>query len=156
VAGGDVATKMGGMGTLPGNVSSIAIPFFENSTRTPNIEGVITTAVVDEFMSSVQVVDVEDAEAVLFGTIEKYKLKPVSFTSSDVVQEYRLYLTISLFMVRRSDDKVLWQENDIVDYEDFVVDVNDVSTSEDAEWSALNVIAFDMARSIKERLIEGY
>ena len=101
-------------------------------------------------------VDVEDAEAVLFGTIEKYKLKPVSFTSSDVVQEYRLYLTISLFMVRRSDDKVLWQEYDIVDYEDFVVDVNNVSTSEDAEWSALKVIAFDMARSIKERLLEGY
>ena len=46
----------------------------------------------------------------LLGTIDSYKLKPVSFTASDVVQEYRLYVTISLFMVRTSDDKVLWQE----------------------------------------------
>ena len=26
---------------------------------------------------------------------------------------------------------------DITDYEDFVVDVNDISTSKDAEWNAL-------------------
>lgn len=145
----------GSIGMLPGNVSSVAIPFFENRTKKPRVEGVITSAVANEFMSSVDVVDVEKAEAILVGAIESYRLKPVSFSSSDVVQEYRLYVTISVALVRAGDEVVLWKETHITDYEDFVVDVNDITFSNDAEWEALRVIAFDMARLVKERILEG-
>ncbi len=145
----------GGIGTLPGNVTSIAIPFFENRTKKPRVEAVITSAVANEFMSSVDVVDAERAEAILVGAIESYKLKPVSFSSSDVVQEFRLYVTISVALVRTGDEAVLWKETHITDYEDFVVDVNDITFSKDAEWKALKVIAFDTARLVKERMLEG-
>lgn len=158
VAGSGVAADMdgGGAGILPGDIHSLAIPFFQNITRKPNVESVITLAVSDEFMSSVEVVDLEDAEAVLIGTIDSYSLKPISFTASDVVQEYRLNVEVSFFIVRTSDDKVLWQEMKISEYEDFVVDVNDIAASTDAEWNALKIIAIDTARLIKERILEGY
>ena len=146
----------GSIGTLPGNISSVAIPFFENRTKKPRVEGVITDAVANEFMSSVDVVDVDEAEAILVGAIESYELKPVSFSSSDVVQEYRLFVTISVALVRTADEAVLWKETHISDYEDFVVDVNDITSSNDAEWKALKDIAFDTARLVKERMLEEF
>ncbi len=146
----------GSVGSLPGNVTSVAIPFFENKTRKPRVEGVITDAVASEFMSSVDVVDIDEAEAILVGSIESYTLKPVSFSSSDVVQEYRLFVTISVALVRTSDEVVIWEEADITEYEDFVVDVDDITSSNDAEWEALRIIAFDLSRLVKERILEEF
>ena len=141
---------------LPGNIKTVAIPIFINHTRKSNVESIITSAVAREFITSVDIVDEDEAEALLLGSINSYELKPVSFTATDVIQEYRLYIEVSITLMRRGTKEVLWRDGSITDYEDFIVDVNDISASKDAEWDALKIICFDMARFVKERMLEGF
>lgn len=156
VAGRAAGADSGGIGVLPGNVRSIAIPFFINNTKKPNVEGVITNAVAMEFMTSIEIVDENDADALLIGVIKSYELEAVSFTATDVIQGYRLHVDISITLVSSGTKEVLWKDASITDYEDFVVDVNDISASKDAETEAFKIISFDMARLVKERMLEGF
>lgn len=140
-------------GRLPGDIGSISIPVFLNSTSKPDIEAVVTSAFVSEFVTTVNVSD--DAEARLLGEIRSYSLTPVSYTKKDVTQEYRLRLSISLKMLSR-DGRVLWQEDGIEDYEDFQVNAADMSATRDAELKAFKKLTSDTARLVKERMLEGF
>jgi outer membrane lipopolysaccharide assembly protein LptE/RlpB len=144
------------IGVLPGDIKSVAVPFFVNRTRKPNVESVITDAVGREFMTSVNIVSESTADGLILGSINSYELEPVSFTANDVIQEYRLHIELSVSLVKRETKEVLWNDGSITDYEDFVVDVNDIAVSKDAEWDALKIISVDMARLVKERMLEGF
>ncbi|MBI3752649.1 MAG: LptE family protein [Deltaproteobacteria bacterium] len=144
-------------GSMPGSVTTISIPFFKNQVQKPDVETIITTALVDEFVKSgiVKVVE-EDAEAVLSGAITGYDLTPVSFNKTDVIQEYRLTIKLEISLVRKSDGKILWEDKNITDYEDFKVNTNDVNATKTAELDAMKKMAKDTARLIKERMLEDF
>ena len=50
-------------GTLPGDVKTIAVPIFQNLTRQPAVEGLITRAVVEAFSTNGRLRVVSAAEA---------------------------------------------------------------------------------------------
>lgn len=144
-------------GNMPGNIATISIPFLKNQVQKPDVETVITTSLVDEFVKSgiVKVVE-QDADAVLNGAITGYDLTPVSFNKNDVIQEYRLTIKLDIGLVRRSDGKVLWEGKNITDYEDFKVTTTDVNATKSAELDAIKKMAKDTARLIKERMLEDF
>lgn len=144
-----------GAGPMPGGISSLSIPFFENRTGRPDVETVVTSAIVEEFKNTVEIVPRGEAEAVMRGVINVYELEPISFTESDVVREYRLTLVFSIRLVRTTDGEVIWKDDNVRDYEDFLVDTTSPVATKDAEWEALKKMARDRARLIKERMIEG-
>lgn len=137
----------------PLDLPSLSVPVFENSTVKPDIEGIITEAFISELISSVVIVN--DGQAVMSGVIKEYGLTPVSFTQTDVNQEYRLTVAVSLTITRKSDNKILWMDGNIIETEDFVVNINDVNATKDAEENALRKLSADMARTIEERLLEN-
>ncbi|MFQ5465861.1 MAG: LPS assembly lipoprotein LptE [Thermodesulfobacteriota bacterium] len=139
-------------GKLPEGVTTISIPMFENGTSKPDIEGILTTAFVKEFNTTVQVVN--DAEVEVKGRIKVYSLVPVSFTESDINQEYRLTVVLSLAVFRGGE--VLWRDDGVTDYEDFVVNEADVAATRKAEEKALKKLARDTARLVKERIMEDF
>jgi outer membrane lipopolysaccharide assembly protein LptE/RlpB len=141
-------------GRMPGGVVSLAIPIFVNGTSKPGIEGPMTSAFVRELLTTVEVR--EGGEAALDGVIRSYTLTPVSFTKSDVAQEYRLTVVVSLKVTRRGDPAPLWEDGNISDYEDFTVDPSDVMATNDAEEEAFAKISRDTARLVKERMLEGF
>lgn len=142
---------------MPGDVKSIAVPFFKNHAQKPDIETIITTAVIDEFTNSnlAKVVD-ENSEAVLKGVITEYILTPVSFSKNDVIQEYRLSIKLEVELVRIIDGKVLWQDKNVSDYEDFKVNTADIGETKAAELIAIKKMARDTARLIKEKMFEEF
>ncbi len=144
----------GKSGTMPGGIKSLSIPVFANSTAKPDIEGIITSAFVSEFTTTVNVK--KDAEAEMIGNIVSYKLKGVSFTGSDVTQEYRLTVVVSIAIRDRKDGHVIWQDSAISDYEDFSVNPSDVTRTEEVEIEAFRKLSIDLARKIKERMLEGF
>ncbi|MFZ3071647.1 MAG: LptE family protein [Thermodesulfobacteriota bacterium] len=148
-----VAGKSGGKEFLPG-VETVAIPMFENITGNAGVESIITSAVVDEFLNAVKVEG--NADTVLKGVVKSYELKPVSFNKSDVVSEYRLSVVISVKLVKTPDGKVVWHDDNVSDYEDFTVNISDVSATKDAEIAALRKIAKDTARLLRERISAGF
>lgn len=143
-------------GSFPGNIKTVSIPFFKNQTQRPDVESVITSAIVDEFITSGIVKVASDGEAALNGVIKGYTLTPISFNKNDVLQEYRLTIQLELYLVRISDNKVLWQDKAFTDYEDFKVTTSDVTATKAAEWDALKKMAKDSARLIKERMLEDF
>ncbi|HBR16980.1 MAG: hypothetical protein A3G39_00370 [Deltaproteobacteria bacterium RIFCSPLOWO2_12_FULL_43_16] len=144
-------------GSMPGNVATITIPFLKNQTQKPDVETIVTTALVDEFVKSgiVKVVE-ENADAVISGAVTSYDLTPVSFNKNDVIQEYRLTIKIEVSLVRKSDGKIVWQDKNITDYEDFKVTTTDINATKTAELDAVKKMAKDTARLIKERILEDF
>lgn len=141
-----------GKGNLQKGINILYIPLFGNATNKPDIEAVITSAFVDEFIAAVEVN--EDSDTVMVGTIRSYVLTPVSYTKSDVNQEYRLAVTLSLRIER--DGVIIWEDMSFNDYEDFTVNIADVSATKDAEAAAFEKLSKDAARLVKERLIEDF
>ncbi len=147
----------GGTSTLEvEGITTIAIPIFKNDTHRADVESVITTAIVDEFVNVVDVVDPDRADAVMEGRIKRYSLDAISYTERDVVREYRLTVVLSVRIVRISDGRVIWQDDAVTDYEDFTVDTSSVTATRDAELDVLKKLARDTARLLRERVLEGF
>jgi hypothetical protein len=139
---------------LPGGIENLAIPVFENRTAKPDIESDLTSAFVTEFVTTVKV----DGKAghAMNGVIKSYELKPVSFTKSDINQEYRLTVELSLAIVDKASGQTIWREEKVTDYEDFTVNINNVTETTESEKAALRKLARDTARLVKERMLEGF
>jgi len=144
----------GKAGRFPGGVESIAVPVFVNMTVKPDIESDLTAAFVSEFVTSVRVEG--SSPHAMRGVINRYELTPVSFTKSDINQEYRLTVELALSIVEKKSGKVLWHEDSVTDYEDFTVDINNVTETTEREEAALRKLAKDTARLVKERMLEGF
>ncbi len=143
-------------GKMPGDIKTLSIPVFANLTAKPEVESALTSAFVTELVTSVSIAGFEEAEAVMYGTITSYSLTPVSYTKSDVNQEYRLTVAISLRIEEKNSGKILWEDPAITDYEDFTVNISDVSATREAEDQALRKLAKDTSRNVKEKLLEGF
>lgn len=144
-------------GAMPGGVKSVSIPVFTNTTAKPDIESILTSAFVNEFVTTVEVK--EKSDAVMQVAIKSYTLTPVSYTRSDVNQEYRLTVVLSARLYRQENDapgKLLWSDENIVDSEDYIVNSSDVSATRDRETDALKKLAKDTARLTKERMLEDF
>ncbi|MBI1911810.1 MAG: hypothetical protein HYS21_07380 [Deltaproteobacteria bacterium] len=141
-------------GAMPGGIKELSIPVFTNTTSKPDIEATITSAFVNEFITTVEVLN--ESEFLLQGTIKSYALNPVSFTKSDVNQEYRLTVVIDVRLFDKETGRMYWIEENITDYEDFTVNINDVSATRDAETAALRKLSKDTARATKERMLERF
>ncbi len=144
----------GRAGAMPGAIASLSIPIFSNNTGKPDIEGLLTEAFVREFMTAVKVD--RDGEAVLSGVVKSYDLRAVSYTRGDVNQEYRLTVAFALKMTLKADGKTLWSDDHVTDYEDFTVNIGSVGMTEEAEKAALQKLARDAARTVKERMLVNF
>ena len=105
-----------------------------------------------EFKNIAEITD-SAPEAKIEGEVTRYELVPVAFTSADIVQTYRLYISLSVKLVSTADSSVLWTETAITDSEDFTVSFNNISATKEAERQALKTMSFDTARIIKERML---
>lgn len=145
-------------GEFPGGITELAIPVFKNNTYKPEVESVMTSAFASEFITSIEVSS--KAQAVMLGEITSYERKPVSYSKSDVNQEYRLTVKLSLQLVRytgeNAEPEVLWSDANVTDYEDYTVNTSSVTATEDAEAAALVKIAEDTARTVKERILDRF
>ncbi|MBI5491838.1 MAG: hypothetical protein HY893_02770 [Deltaproteobacteria bacterium] len=141
-------------GKMPGGITSLSIPVFTNNTAKPDIEAPVTSAFVNEFVNTVVVKDKGDA--VMSGVIKSYSLTAVSYTKSDVNQEYRLAVVMSVKIVRQGTGEVLWEDDNVIDTEDFTVNIGNVTATKEAEDEALKKISRDTARAIKERIVNDF
>ncbi len=141
-------------GKMPGDITELSIPIFENRTGKPDIEATVTTLFAEEFRNTVYVV--ENAEARLDGELLSYDLRAVSYTKNDINLEYRLTVTFALRIVLVETGKVVWEDKSVSDYEDFIVDTADVTATEEAEITVFKKLAIDTARNIKERMLDNF
>lgn len=145
------------MGTLPGDIKTIAIPIFQNLTREPAVEGLITRAVVEAFSTNgrLKVVSAADADAILDGEVAGYSVYSIAFDKDSNVREYRLVVSVNLLLRDRRKNEVLFRQSGVREQVDFRVQ-NAVSQTISLEETALRAAAVEVGRTIASLTITRF
>ena len=97
---------------IGGENQTIAIPTFANKTGLPDIETRATNAIIEKMQidGTYKVVkDPSQADLLLIGELISYSRDALSFSRSDVTNEYRGTLSAKLILKDVKTDKILWQ-----------------------------------------------
>jgi hypothetical protein len=142
---------------LPSNIEKITIPIFNNETLQYGIESTITQDVIDEFISdgTLDVVEKEKSDAILWGTIRKYRIDPVGFDKNEVVDEYRLLIEIEVKLEDATSKEILWEETDIKESTSFFPNRYE-SGLNNSETEAFNEVSQYLSLDIMRLTVEGW
>ena len=114
-------------------VKTIAVPTFHNQTLVPRLEALSASTVVKQFQQdgTLEVRSPEDADAILFGQIDRINRQGARSVRSDIVkqQEYNLQVVVSYKLFRRCNGELL-DTGVLVGNTSFFVSGNDVNQDE--------------------------
>lgn len=148
--------------TLPQDIKTIyvrtvlnKIPIEEIYSYHPGLEMGITKALIRRFNKdgNLKVVASEDrADAILETDLVRFQQEGLRFNNLERVEEFRLYLVVSLRLINAKTREVIWEEpNFSGDSEYFVTDVRSVGREEGVER------AMDrLARNVVDRIVEDW
>jgi len=125
-----------------GGVKSISVPQFENKSTEYGINEDLTTQLINRFIedNTLKVAAAGDADAVLRGQVDKYERVAYTYERGDIVNEYKVNITIS-YTIERKDGKILVDKSNVLGWG--VYDVN-TETEQDAQQKAISKLAQDI------------
>jgi hypothetical protein len=144
-------------GNLPPHVKTVAVPIFRNRTQEPAIESVITSAVVNAFVSSgrLKVVPVEQADSLLDGEIIGYAVDSIAFDQGINAQVFRLRVTLNVQFRDLRDNTMLWRQDNLQERADFRV-ASQVSQTITFEEGAARQAAVDIGRRVVSLALDRF
>jgi hypothetical protein len=93
------------------NVRTLAVPAFKNMTLEPRVESQLANALIKQIQQdgSYQITSEKNADAVVYGTIERLDRTPLRGLHTDFYRttEYSLNLAITIKVIESSSGKVL-------------------------------------------------
>ena len=94
-------------GSIPSHIKSVSIPEFLNETAEYGIEQRITNLIIEKFNENgvLKVVDKENSDSVLKGSISKIDERPFTYNKDEVISEFRYKILIKLDWYDVSKDK---------------------------------------------------
>ena len=144
-------------GNLPSHVKTVAVPMFKNLTQQPNIENVITSGVVNAFVSGGQlrVVPVEQADSLLEGEIAAYSVDSIAFDPSINAQVFRLRVTLNVKFRDLKNSSTLWHQEGLQEQSDFRVG-GQVSQTIAFEETASRQAAVEIGRKVVSLALDRF
>jgi outer membrane lipopolysaccharide assembly protein LptE/RlpB len=142
---------------LPQHIQKVAVPVFENKSFGRDLEIVLTNAILQEInrrggVTLVQ--DVQQADAVLRGTIEEYRLDVLSADRDGRATAYRISLRASIVFDDLVVKKPYWQ-NTLSKVQDFQVDDSAASTDVQ-ERDSIQKASEDFAKTLVAAIFLGF
>lgn len=137
--------------------TTIAIPYFRNSTYEPGVEALFTHAFVEEFLESrrLQVVPPDRADLILDGTVQELQDHTIAYSSDDKAREYRVVVQLRVTVRDRVSGAVLWKRDRLVHAEEYPVG-DSIAFTEAAKARALQALARDLAERVHESMLQGF
>ena len=138
-------------------IENLAITFFKNKTDVPEIEIIITDAMVKEFtaFSPKIITDVEHAKAILEGNVLSYNLETVAADERDKVLEYRLIIKLEIKLVNVEESNILYQNKDFEGFIDFKVPKDSISRKREEDY-ACKRLAQKLSKKLVGEIFEGF
>ncbi|MDH3975160.1 MAG: LPS assembly lipoprotein LptE [Deltaproteobacteria bacterium] len=148
----------GGADTLPKDITAIAIEAFGNNSIEADMEALISSALFEAFSKTkrLKIVPQEEAHALLSGVITSISNMPVSFSSTDVVTDYRLTITLDVTFRRKGEGEVVWKGKGLSEIMDYKAAAGDVDLTENNRTEAKRELAREVADLIYDRIFEGF
>ena len=145
--------------TLPAGVHSVEVPAFVNKTTRVGVEQLLTQSVADEMVSRGRlrlVTNVNDADAILRGSIDSFGIFPIAFNQQGRATQYQVSITANIELVdHRNEDKVIWKNDQYRFSENYQIDVTSTNAF-DQETRAITAIAQRFAETLVTNLLEGF
>ena len=159
---------------IPGGYQAIAVPVFKNRTHDVGVEVPFTNAMVREIERSKigRVAEKSQAQVTLEGSIDKIDYIPGSQVTSPTYglpdgtilnSEYRIFTTVSMKLIRNSDQKVLWQASFAGERQYYtpriglpVLNSANALYNNSARYQNIQEIAFDLMSQAHDRLTENF
>jgi len=144
-------------GQAPGDIQSIAVNVLGNQTAEIGIETIFTNAILNEFIrwKRLPVKPLNEAEAVLGGSVARIKTQTASHLTRSRTLETRVIVTLSLTLTRVDTDEVLWQNKKLSYHDEYVEAANALNTNR-LRREAFRRIAEFLAERIHRDLFEEF
>jgi outer membrane lipopolysaccharide assembly protein LptE/RlpB len=142
---------------LPKHIRKVAVPIFENKSFERDLEIVLTEAVLREINRRGGVTLVQDAaqaDAVLRGTIEEYRLDVLAADRDGRASAYRVSIRAAIVFEDLVEKKPYWQ-NTLSKVQDFQVDESAASTQVQ-ERESIQKAAEDFAKTVVAAIFLGF
>ncbi len=140
--------------TLPPHIRTIAIEPFQNNSLQEGIEQEVTRRVLQAFVttSRISVVPrVEEADAVIRGTITRYERTPLSWDQTGRIVQYKIRIFADIAFEDRVRGGSIWRVDNI----DGVTTYSLVRFPPETEDEAIIRASEEMARDVLFLIIEG-
>ncbi len=146
---------------LPSNITTIYVPLFQNSTDRYGLEERLTEEVIKKFLvdGSLKVGGKAKAQAVLEGKISRYMLIPLVYDVNNLVEEYKMVLTVNLRLIDLTTREVLWEEREGDAVEVFYTAYSEEAqarNSAELEPDVMERLLLRMAGKVVERVVRGW
>ena len=144
-------------GKAPGDIQSIAVNVLSNQTAEIGIETIFTNAILNEFIrwKRLPVKPLNEAEAVLVGSVARIKTQTASHLTRSRTLETRVTITLSLTLTRVDTDEVLWQNKKLSYFDEYVEAGNALNTAR-LRREAFRRIAEFLAEKIHRDMFVGF
>jgi hypothetical protein len=147
-------------GEMPQGIQSLGIPTFRNLTTQYKIEQIISSAVLREFTLRTQIPinsSSTGVDSVLDGEIRNVSSMPVTFGTQTVGSQtfgstYMVTVQISVKLKRLSDSSILWQDENFLYREQYVLNAN-IKDFFAEENPALDRLARNFAASLASTVL---
>jgi hypothetical protein len=148
---------------LPAHIKVIGVPMFTNITPVFEIEQKITAKVVAELIGRGRYEikpDRTGVDAVLLGEIQGIAVAPAAFNDQQQATRYAITMVAKIEFRDLKNDKVIWQNPQMVFSEQYDVTTTQTATDPNAflgqNVNALERLTTEFARSLVSAILESF
>jgi len=144
-------------GQLPGGITRVEVPVFENHTTRTDVGRVLTEDFISQLLGSskLSVVAGEGAQALIRGTVTGYKVEPITFDSTKKPRANRLTIIMDVSLVSRGDKRLLFGEKAVTVRNDYPV-MTDLQENDRLEDAALRSASKQMSQKLVSLMLESF
>ncbi len=141
---------------LPESIKTLAIIVFENESPEPNIEAAVTRRVTQRFVDDgrLRIVPKARADALLTGTVTKYRLEALTFDQFNYATSYRMRISVTVTLKSKGDDSLRIEKN--VNAESFYSLGASIAGAESARLASIDTVSGIIADNIIGIFLEGF
>lgn len=146
-----------GEAKLPGGAQTVFVDMFENRTNEPNLETVVTNAVIFEFTKRSRTAIVSDAaqaDLIMRGVIRSVEVRSVASRNKDAAGERNVALTLDVRLMEPAG-KMVWSASGLSDGDAYVV-TNDKILNDEKQQATLGIVATRIAEKIYNRFTDNF
>lgn len=144
---------------LPEHIKKVYIRPFINNTNQFGLEAKFTNAVADEVLRDgrLSLVNSEaEADGILTAEIKRYILQPLTYDANMVVEQYKMWVIVSVSFIDRENNVTLWTEPNMEGIQIYLDATKGAMGEGMTEEEAREIIWEKLSRNIIKRTIKGF
>ena len=144
---------------LPEHIKKVYVRPFINNTNQFGIETKFTIAVTDEIMRDgrLSLVNTEaEADGILTATIKRYILQPLTYDANMVVEQYKMWVIVSVSLIDKDNNITLWTESNLEGIQIYLDSTKGSLGEGMTEEEAREIVWENLSRDIVKRTVKGF